>query len=96
MIHVRNLVKSRGDSKNASSGLASASVSLSSGQRILVLDPKDGQLGDIEVRAFDGNLVRGFTEVSFEHIVSGSSNKWDTARDMTSASLSVALGACHS
>ena len=42
MIHVRNLVKSRGDSKNASSGLASASVSLSSGQRILVLDPKDG------------------------------------------------------
>ena len=43
MIHVRNLVKSRGDSKNASSGLASASVSLSSGQRILVLDPKDGE-----------------------------------------------------
>ena len=42
MIHVRNLVKSRGDGKNASSGLASASVSLSSGQRILVLDPKDG------------------------------------------------------
>lgn len=38
------------------------------------------QLGDIEVRAFDGKLVRGFTEVSFEHIVSGSSNKWDTAR----------------
>ena len=45
MIHVRNLVKSRGDSKNASSGLASASVSLSSGQRILVLDPKDGTRG---------------------------------------------------
>ena len=44
MIHVRNLVKSRGDSKNASSGLASASVSLSSGQRILVLDPKDGPM----------------------------------------------------
>lgn len=38
------------------------------------------QLGDIEVRAFDGKLVRGFTEVSFEHIVSGSSNKWNTAR----------------
>ena len=36
-------------------------------------------LSDVEVVAFDGKLVRGFTEVSFSHIVSGSSNKWDTA-----------------
>ena len=32
-------------------------------------------LSDVEVIAFDGKLVRGFTEVSFSHIVSGSSNK---------------------
>lgn len=36
-------------------------------------------LSDVEVVAFDGKLVRGFTEVSFSHIISGSSNKWDTA-----------------
>lgn len=36
-------------------------------------------LSDVEVIAFDGKLVRGFTEVSFSHIVSGSSNKYDTA-----------------
>ena len=56
MIHVRNLVKSRGDSKNASSGLASASVSLSSGQRILVLDPKDGK--KIEAVANQGKVKK--------------------------------------
>lgn len=38
-------------------------------------------LSDAEVIAFDGKLVRGFTEVSFDHIVSGSSNKFDTALD---------------
>lgn len=38
-------------------------------------------LSDIEVIAFDGKLVRGFTEFSFNHIVSGSSNKYDTALD---------------
>jgi hypothetical protein len=36
-------------------------------------------LSDVEVIAWDGKLVRGFTEVSFKHIISGSSNKWDTA-----------------
>lgn len=34
-------------------------------------------LSDAEVVAFDGKLVRGFTEFSFNHIVSGSSNKYD-------------------
>jgi hypothetical protein len=38
-------------------------------------------LSDVEVIAFDGKLVRGFTEFSFNHIVSGSSNKYDTALD---------------
>ena len=38
-------------------------------------------LADVEVIAFDGRLVRGFTEFSFNHIVSGSSNKYDTALD---------------
>lgn len=38
-------------------------------------------LSDVEVVAFDGKLVRGFTESSFNHIVSGSSNKYDTALD---------------
>lgn len=38
-------------------------------------------LSDVEVVAFDGKLVRGFTEFSFNHIVSGSSNKYDTALD---------------
>ena len=38
-------------------------------------------LSDAEVIAFDGKLVRGFTELSFNHIVSGSSNKYDTALD---------------
>lgn len=38
-------------------------------------------LSDVEVFAFDGKLVRGFTEFSFNHIVSGSSNKYDTALD---------------
>ena len=36
-------------------------------------------LSDVEVIAFDGKVVRGFTEVSFSHIVSGSSNKYDAA-----------------
>jgi hypothetical protein len=36
-------------------------------------------LGDVEVVACDGKLVRGFTEVTFNHIISGSSNRWDTA-----------------
>lgn len=36
-------------------------------------------LSDVEIIAFDGKLVRGFTESSFNHIVSGSSNKFDTA-----------------
>lgn len=38
-------------------------------------------LSDVEVIAFDGRLVRGFTEFSFNHIVTGSSNKYDTALD---------------
>lgn len=38
-------------------------------------------LGDAKIIAFDGKLVRGFTEVSFEHIVSGSSNRYDTTLD---------------
>ena len=38
-------------------------------------------LSEVEVIAFDGKLVRGFTEFSFNHIVSGSSNKYDTALD---------------
>lgn len=33
------------------------------------------------ITTFDGKLVRGFTEFSFNHIVSGSSNKYDTALD---------------
>lgn len=36
-------------------------------------------LSDAKVVAWVGKLVRGFTEVSYEHIISGSSNKWDTA-----------------
>ena len=36
-------------------------------------------LSDVEVVAFDGKLVGGFTEFSFNHIVSGSSNRYDTA-----------------
>lgn len=36
-------------------------------------------LSNVEVHAFDGKLVRGFTEHSFDHIVSGSSNRYDTA-----------------
>ncbi|WP_322354401.1 hypothetical protein [Paratractidigestivibacter sp.] len=38
-------------------------------------------LSNVEVVAFDDKLVRGFTEVSFEHIVSGSSNKFDAVLD---------------
>lgn len=38
-------------------------------------------LSEVEVIAFDGKLVRGFTEFSFNHIVSGSSNKYDTTLD---------------
>lgn len=36
-------------------------------------------LADAEITAFDGKRVRGFTRFSFEHIISGSSNKYDTA-----------------
>ena len=36
-------------------------------------------LSNTEVIAWDGRRVRGFTEVSYEHIISGSSNRWDTA-----------------
>lgn len=42
-------------------------------------------LSNEEVRAFDGKLVRGFTEFSFNHIVSGSKNKYDTALDHDTA-----------
>ena len=35
----------------------------------------------VGIVAYDGKLVRGFTEFSFNHIVSGSSNKYDTALD---------------
>lgn len=37
-------------------------------------------LSDAEVVAWDGKLVRGFTEKTFDHIVSGSTNRWDAAR----------------
>lgn len=37
-------------------------------------------LSSVEVIAWDGKLVRGFTDVAFDHIVSGSSNRWDTAK----------------
>ena len=36
-------------------------------------------LNEPEIVAFDGKTVRGFTEWAFDHIVSRSSNKWDTA-----------------
>lgn len=36
-------------------------------------------LSNVEVIACDGRLVRGFTEKTFDHIVSGSSNRWDSA-----------------
>lgn len=36
-------------------------------------------LQNVEIHAFDGKIVRGFTRTSFNHIVSGSSNKYDTA-----------------
>lgn len=36
-------------------------------------------LNEPEIVAFDGKTVRGFTEWAFDHTVSRSSNKWDTA-----------------
>lgn len=38
-------------------------------------------LSSVKIVAFDGKPVRGFTKVSFDHIVSGSTNKYDTALD---------------
>ena len=36
-------------------------------------------LGQPEIVAYDGKLVRGFTEWTFEHVITASTNKWDTA-----------------
>lgn len=37
-------------------------------------------LNQERIIAWDGRLIRGFNEWAFDHIVTSSSNKWDTAR----------------
>jgi len=37
------------------------------------------QLNQAKITAWDGKLVRGFNEWAFDHITTGSTNKWDTS-----------------